>query len=86
MAWRRNAEVIAFAVVQGGYWTGDGRVRGDTVADFVNLTILICVSLGALALGVLLAYQLLKLGFASMAPRCEMPVAKRSVETAKASA
>jgi hypothetical protein len=39
------------------------------MADFLNLLMLICVSAGSLAFGILAAYGLLRAGFALMKPR-----------------
>ena len=53
--------------------------------DFLNLTMLICASLGALAFGILGAYAVLRLGFALMrAPKRPAPV-KPQAEAAQIS-
>jgi hypothetical protein len=39
------------------------------MADFLNLVLLICASVGSLAFGILAAYGILRAGFAMMKPR-----------------
>ena len=55
------------------------------MADILNLTILVAASLGALALGVFLAYLLLRLAFSWMAPRQHQFVPHPATQVAKAS-
>ncbi|MDE3201090.1 MAG: hypothetical protein KGN79_09225 [Acidobacteriota bacterium] len=56
------------------------------MTDLINLILFATVSVGALTLGVGLAFAILKLAFASMAPRREKPAAKSATVTAKVSA
>ncbi len=56
------------------------------MTDLLNLILFAIVSLGALTLGVGLAFALLKLAFSCMAPRQENAAAKHSTQPAKASA
>ncbi|HVZ83856.1 MAG TPA: hypothetical protein VG893_09285 [Terracidiphilus sp.] len=52
------------------------------MTDFLNLAMLICASVGALAFGVLVAYGIFRTGFALLRPqRREAPV-KTQPETA----
>jgi hypothetical protein len=39
------------------------------MTDFINLTMLVCAAIGSMALGVLAAYGIFKVGFAFMRPR-----------------
>jgi hypothetical protein len=39
------------------------------MADWLNLAMLICASLGSMAFGILAAYALLRVGFALMRPQ-----------------
>lgn len=48
------------------------------MADLVNLAMLICASIAALAFGVFAAYGILRIGFALMRPR---PAAKAPAKT-----
>lgn len=52
------------------------------MADLLNLTMLICASLGSMAIGVLAAYGIFRLGFALMRPQKRRPAVKASTETA----
>jgi hypothetical protein len=56
------------------------------VGEFLNLMILIAISLASLALGVAMAYAFLRLAFACMAPRRAHRVHNAAIETAKVSA
>lgn len=47
------------------------------MTDFINLTMLVCAAIGSMALGVLAAYGIFKVGFALMRPR---PVAQIAVK------
>ena len=46
------------------------------MADFLNLVLLICASVGAMAFGILAAYGILRTGFALMRPRESRPVSQ----------
>ncbi len=52
------------------------------MADLLNLTMLLCASLGSMAFGVLVAYGIFRLGFALMRPHKSQPAVKTSTETA----
>lgn len=59
------------------------------MADILNLAMLVCASLGAMAFGILTAYAILRATFAFMRPR-RMPVpasvpAKTQTEAARTS-
>jgi hypothetical protein len=47
------------------------------MTDWLNLAMLICATLGAMAFGILAAYAILRLGFALMRPQ-QRPVAVKS--------
>jgi hypothetical protein len=47
------------------------------MTDLVNLTMLVCASIGSMAFGVLAAYGIFRVGFALMRPR---PVATAAVK------
>ena len=55
------------------------------MADFLNLLLLICASVGAMAFGILAAYGILRTGFALMRPREARPVAKPQTAPARVS-
>jgi hypothetical protein len=55
------------------------------MADFLNLILLICAAVGAMAFGILAAYWILRTGFALMRPRESRPVPKPQTEPASAS-
>ena len=45
------------------------------MTDLLNVMMLICATVGSMALGVLLAYAIFRIGFAWMRPRsCAVPV------------
>ncbi len=48
------------------------------MTDFMNLTMLVCAAIGSMALGVLAAYGIFKVGFALMRPRPAAPVAVKT--------
>jgi hypothetical protein len=53
------------------------------MTDFINLIMLVCAAIGSMALGVLAAYGIFKVGFALMRPRPAVAVAvKPQVEAA----
>jgi hypothetical protein len=52
------------------------------MADFTNLILLVCASLGAMAFGVLSAYAVLRGAFALMRPAGQRLEVKRRTETA----
>ena len=54
------------------------------MADFLNLIMLICASVGAMAFGVLAAYAIFRMGFALMRPQKQRMATKTSPETAGA--
>lgn len=56
------------------------------MTDLLNLILFAIISVGALTLGVGLAFAVLKLAFACMAPRSENPAAGPATATAKISA
>jgi hypothetical protein len=45
------------------------------MTDFINLIMLVCAAIGSMALGVLAAYGIFKVGFALMRPRTPATVA-----------
>ena len=46
------------------------------MADWLNLAMLICASIGSMAFGILAAYAILRVGFALIRPRDLRAVAK----------
>jgi hypothetical protein len=46
------------------------------MSDFLNLVLLICASIGAMAFGILAAFWILRIGFALMRPRESRTMAK----------
>ena len=42
-------------------------ISGETMADWLNGTMLVCACIGSLAFGILAAYALLRIGFGWMA-------------------
>ena len=52
------------------------------MADLLNLTMLICASLGSMAFGVLAAYGIFRAGFALMRPQKRLVAVKASAKTA----
>ena len=52
------------------------------MADLLNLTMLICASLGSMAFGVLAAYGIFRAGFALMRPQKRPVAVKASAKTA----
>jgi hypothetical protein len=55
------------------------------MANLLDLAMLICASLGAMAFGILAAYAILRLGFAFLRPRREPAVVKAQTEAARIS-
>ena len=55
------------------------------MADFLNLAMLICASLGAMAFGILAAYAILRATFAFMRPRKSPAPVKTQTEAARTS-
>ena len=55
------------------------------MADLLDLAMLILASLGALALGILTAYAILRMGFALMRPPRRPALAKTQPEAARTS-
>jgi len=53
------------------------------MADAMNLTMLVCASIGSLALGVLTAYAVLRAAFAAMRPQSARASVKQSPEVAQ---
>jgi hypothetical protein len=52
------------------------------MADFFNLTMLVCAAIGSMGFGVLSAYGIFRIGFAVMRPQKRQPVVKTRPETA----
>jgi hypothetical protein len=44
-------------------------IQAGSMADFLNLVMLVCAAVGSMAFGILAAYGLLRAGFALMRPR-----------------
>jgi hypothetical protein len=57
-----------------------GRI--ETMADLLNLTMLVCAAVGSMALGVLTAYGIFRAGFALLRPRPRPAKAKVRPELA----
>ena len=55
------------------------------MADLLNLAMLICASLGAMAFGILAAYAVLRVGFVLMRPRKKPVPVKAQTEAARIS-
>jgi len=55
------------------------------MAEILNLAMLICASLGAMAFGILAAYAVLRVGFALMRPRKKPAPVKAQTEAARIS-
>lgn len=53
------------------------------MADFFNLVMLVCASVGSMAFGILAAYGILRVGFALMRPRPRPVVIKAQPEVAR---
>ncbi len=53
------------------------------MADFLNLVMLICASVGSLALGILAAYGILRAGFSLMKPREQRAAVKTQTQAAR---
>jgi hypothetical protein len=53
------------------------------MADFLNLSMLICATLGAMAFGILAAYAVLRIVFAFMRPRKMLAPVKTQTEAAR---
>jgi len=60
-------------------------LNGGTVTDLLDLAMLVCASLGALAFGILSAYAILRAGFALLRPQRPQPVVKPQPEAARIS-
>ncbi|HEY1984516.1 MAG TPA: hypothetical protein VGG85_03860 [Terracidiphilus sp.] len=54
------------------------------MADLFNLVMLVCATIGSMALGVLVAYGLFRIGFAAMRPRPRTVPVKAQPEAANA--
>lgn len=50
------------------------------MADMLNLAMLICASIGAMAFGILTAYAILRIGFLFLRPRRQKTVVKPHAE------
>lgn len=61
------------------------QIKEESMADFLNLILLICASVGAMAFGILAAYAILRTGFALMRPPERRPVANPQTEPARVS-
>jgi uncharacterized protein (DUF2062 family) len=55
------------------------------MADFLNLSMLICATLGAMAFGILAAYAILRTVFAVLRPRKVQAPVKTQTEAARIS-
>lgn len=55
------------------------------MADLLNLAMLICASLGAMAFGIFAAYAVLRVGFFLMRPRKKPAPVKAQTEAARIS-
>jgi hypothetical protein len=55
------------------------------MADLLNLAMLICASVGAMAFGILAAYAILRVGFAFLRPRQRPAAVKAEAEVARIS-
>jgi len=53
------------------------------MTDFLNLVLLICACIGAMAFGILAAYWILRTGFALMRPRESRPLPKPQPQPAR---
>jgi uncharacterized membrane protein len=53
------------------------------MTDFLNLVLLICASIGAMAFGILAAYWILRTGFSFMRPREARAVPNPQTEPAR---
>ena len=53
------------------------------MADLLNLAMLICASLGAMAFGILAAYTVLRVGFVFLRPRQRATAVKPQTEAAR---
>jgi hypothetical protein len=54
-----------------------------SMTDWMNVTMLICAAIGAMAFGILLAYGILRTGFALMQPRKQTAAVKTGAEAAR---
>jgi len=52
------------------------------MADLFNLVMLVCATIGSMALGVLAAYGIFRIGFAMMRPRPKSLAVKAQTEAA----
>ena|ERR1035437_666893 len=57
--------------------------EGETMADLLNLAMLICASVGSMAFSILTAYGILRVGFALMRPQPRPAVLKVRPEAAR---
>jgi hypothetical protein len=57
------------------YWNQPFTPQRLGMTDFINLIMLVCAAIGSMALGVLAAYGIFKVGFALMRPRTPTTVA-----------
>jgi hypothetical protein len=55
------------------------------MADWLNLAMLICASVGAMAFGILAAYAILRVGFAFLRPRQRPATVKAQAQVARIS-
>jgi hypothetical protein len=53
------------------------------MSDLMNVTMLVCASIGSLAFGILSAYAVLRAGFALMRPQTKPLAIKASAEVAR---
>jgi hypothetical protein len=57
--------------------------KAETMADFLNLVMLVCASVGSMAFGILAAYGILRVGFALMRPQPRPAAVKAHPEVAR---
>jgi hypothetical protein len=57
--------------------------EGGMMADLLNLTMLICASIGSIAFSILAAYGILRVGFALMRPQPRPAAVKAQPEAAR---
>jgi hypothetical protein len=60
------------------------KVKAEYMADLFNLVMLVCAAVGSMALGVLLAYGIFRVGFAAMRPRRQSAPVKAQPEAVRA--
>jgi hypothetical protein len=63
--------------------TAEESIKVGTMADLLNLAMLVCASVGSMAFGVLAAYGILRVGFALMRPQAQRAAVKARAEVAR---